>query len=301
MDERAPEQEALVRIRLDLAYDGTDFTGWAKQAGGLRTVQGVLEEALAVAVGRARGPAPRLVVAGRTDAGVHATGQVAHVDLGPAQLDALVRRRDGGADVGRIAERVSGMLAAAGGDVVVRGASLAPAGFDARFSATERRYRYRIADRVAARDPLQRGRTLWHSRALREELLAAAAAPLPGLHDFAAYCRPRPGATTIRTLTGFSWEREPDGVLVADVRADAFCHGMVRSLVGASLAVGAGRLPPERMGELLAADARSGEFAVAPAHGLTLVEVVYPSDAGLAGQAERARARRRSEDVSGML
>ena len=287
--------EPLVRVRLDLAYDGTAFAGWARQAGGLRTVQGVLEEALAVAAGRAPGPEPRLVVAGRTDAGVHATGQVAHVDLTEPQLGALVRRNPGADDVGRIAERLSGMLAA-DGDVVVREAVIAPAGFDARFSAVHRRYRYRIADTIAARDPLQRTRTLWHSRALELELLTAAAEPMTGLHDFAAYCRPRPGATTIRTLQSFSWERDAAGVLVADVQADAFCHGMVRSLVGASLAVGTARLPPERMGQLLAADGRTGEFATAAAHGLTLVEVAYPADGELAAQAERARARRESVD-----
>jgi tRNA pseudouridine38-40 synthase len=283
--------ERLLRVRLDLAYDGTAFAGWARQAGGLRTVQGVLEAALAVAAGRAPGPVPRLVVAGRTDAGVHATGQVAHVDLTESQVAALVRRNHGVEDVGRIAERLTGMLAAEG-DVVVRDAAIAPDGFDARFSAVHRRYRYRIADTVAARDPLQRIRTLWHPRALELELLKAAAEPMAGLHDFAAYCRPRAGATTIRTLQSFSWERDAAGVLVADVRADAFCHGMVRSLVGASLAVGTARLPPERMGQLLAADGRTGEFASAPAHGLTLVEVAYPQGAELAAQAERARARR---------
>jgi tRNA pseudouridine38-40 synthase len=289
----------LVRLRLDVAYDGTDFAGWARQAGGLRTVQGVLEGAIAVAVGRAPGPRPRLVVAGRTDAGVHATGQVAHVDLGEAQVSALARRHHGTEDVARIADRLTGMLAAAG-DVVVHAVTIAPPGFDARFSAVHRRYRYRIADSTAVRDPLQRKRTLWHSRALDLELLRAASGPLPGLHDFAAYCRPRPGATTIRTLQSFSWERGADGVLVADVRADAFCHGMVRSLVGASLAVGAGRLPPERMGQLLGSGGRSGEFAPAPAHGLTLVEVAYPPDPELAAQAERARARRQSVDHAEM-
>ncbi len=288
----------LVRLRLDLAYDGTRFAGWARQAGGLRTVQGVLEEALAIAIGRAAGPEPRLVVAGRTDAGVHATGQVAHVDLAEAQLEALTRRHGPGG-VGRVAERLSGMLAREG-DVVVHRATIAPLGFDARFSAVHRRYRYRVADRLSTRNPLDRARTLWHPRELDLELLRAAADPMPGLHDFAAYCRPRPGATTIRTLQSFTWEREADGVLVAELRADAFCHGMVRSLVGASLAVGSARLPPGRMRELLGADGRTGEFPAAPAHGLTLVEVAYPPDGDLAGQAERARARRGSEQVPRM-
>jgi tRNA pseudouridine38-40 synthase len=289
----------LVRLRLDLAYDGTDFAGWARQAGGVRTVQGALEEALAVAVGRAPGPVPRLVVAGRTDAGVHATGQVAHVDLSEAQLGALVRGHGGAGEAARVAERLTGMLAATG-DVVVHRATLAPPGFDARFSAVHRRYRYRIADTTRARDPLQRRRTLWYPRKLELELLRAAADPMPGLHDFAAYCRPRPGATTIRSLQAFDWDRDADGVLVAEVRADAFCHGMVRSLVGASLAVGTGRLPPARMRQLLDAEARTGEFATAPAHGLTLVEVAYPADAELAAQAERARARRGAEDTPPM-
>jgi tRNA pseudouridine38-40 synthase len=289
----------LVRLRLDLAYDGTDFVGWARQAGALRTVQGVLEDALTVAVGRAPGPPLRLVVAGRTDAGVHATGQVAHLDVSEPQLGALVRRHAAAGGVARVAERLTAMLAVPG-DVVVHRATVAPPGFDARFSAVHRRYRYRIADTTAARDPLERHRTLWHPRPLEVELLRAAADPMPGLHDFAAYCRPRPGATTIRSLQAFTWDRNADGVLVAEVRADAFCHGMVRSLVGASLAVGTGRLPPTRMRELLDAEARSGEFATAPAHGLTLVEVAYPADAELAAQAERARARRGAEDTAPM-
>ena len=283
--------EQPVRVRLDLAYDGTDFAGWARQTADRRTVQGVLEDALALAVTRAPGPPPRLVVAGRTDAGVHATGQVAHVHLTAEQFAAVTRRRTGSGEAGALAVRVTGMLAR-DGDVVVRGSSIAPPGFDARFSAVFRRYRYRIADGLAAQDPLQRRRTLALRQELDVELLRRAAAPLPGLHDFAAFCRPRPGATTIRTLLSLTWEREADGVLVADVRADAFCHGMVRSIVGASIAVGAGRLPPERMRELLNAAGRSGAFPAAPAHGLTLVEVGYPPDSELAAQAERARARR---------
>jgi tRNA pseudouridine38-40 synthase len=281
-----------LRVRLDLAYDGTGFAGWAKQAGGLRTVEGELEAALALATGRAEGPPPRLIVAGRTDAGVHATGQVAHVDVTAAQLDALTRRR-GGSEAGVVARRLSGLFAEAG-DLVVHRSVLAPAGFDARFSAIFRRYRYRIADRLEARDPLQRRRTMSYPRRLDDDRMRAAADGVVGLHDFAAYCRPRRGATTIRELQSITWTREDDGVLVAEVRADAFCHGMVRALVGASVAVGVGRIAPERMGALLGEPGRSGEFAVAPAHGLTLVEVGYPPDEILAEQAMRARAKRES-------
>jgi len=279
-----------VRVRLDLAYDGTDFAGWAAQPG-LRTVQGELERVLGVAVGRTEGAPPRLVVAGRTDAGVHASGQVAHVDLTPPQLAALTRRHGGEGDVATVAGRLTGLLNEAG-DVVVHTTAVAPAGFDARFSAVFRRYRYRIADRLPARDPLERRRTLWSPRPLDEARMRAAAAGVLGLHDFAAYCRPRPGATTIRELQAFEWNRDDRGVLVAEVRADAFCHSMVRALVGASMAVGVGRLEPHRMGALLADRERSNAFAVAPAAGLTLVEVGYPADDALAAQAAQARARR---------
>jgi tRNA pseudouridine38-40 synthase len=282
--------DGTVRVRLDVAYDGTRFAGWAVQPG-QRTVQGELERALAVAVGRAEGPPPRLVVAGRTDAGVHATGQVAHLDLTREQLDALTRRHAGSAEVDAVARRLTGLLNEAG-DAVVRRSSVAPPGFDARFSATFRRYRYRIADRLEARDPIDRHRTMSYPRTLDDERMRAAAAGVTGLNDFAAYCKPRPGATTIRELQLLDWRREEDGVLVAEVRADAFCHNMVRALVGAGIAVGIGRIAPERMAELLASPSRSNEFAVAPAYGLTLVEVGYPPDPELAAQAERARAKR---------
>jgi tRNA pseudouridine38-40 synthase len=282
--------EGTVRVRLDLAYDGTGFAGWAVQPG-LRTVQGELETALGVATGRAEGASPRLVVAGRTDAGVHAIGQVAHVDLTADQLAALIRGHGGTGKVEVVARRLTGLLGERG-DLVVHRASLAPQGFDARFSAVFRRYRYRIADRLATRDPLDRLRTLSYPRELDDVAMASAVAGLPGLHDFAAFCKPRPGATTIRTLQALTWRRDETGVLVAEVRADAFCHHMVRSLVGASIAVGIGRIAPERVGELLSSPVRANEFAVAPAHGLTLVEVGYPADRDLAAQAEQARATR---------
>jgi tRNA pseudouridine38-40 synthase len=282
--------DGTVRVRLDLAYEGTGFSGWAAQPG-LRTVQGELEAALAVATGRAEGDPPRLVVAGRTDAGVHATGQVAHVDLTGPQLEALTRRHQPGQDVASVALRLTGLLARTG-EVAVHRATIAPPGFDARFSATFRRYRYRIADRPSARDPLERRRTLHHPQALDDDRIRAAGVGMIGLHDFGAYCRPRPGATTIRELQSLEWRRDEAGVLIAEVRADAFCHSMVRALVGASIAVGSGRLAPDRMAALLEEPVRSNEFAVAPALGLTLVEVGYPPDEALADQAQKARAKR---------
>ncbi|PZQ90507.1 MAG: tRNA pseudouridine(38-40) synthase TruA [Leifsonia xyli] len=286
--------EATTRVRLDLAYDGTDFTGWAKQPG-LRTVQGVLEEALATLFGRSGAEPPRLTVAGRTDVGVHAIGQVAHLELDATQLAGLDRRPRGrgagAAGAESLARRINGIVGQAA-DVQVLRASRAPAGFDARFSAVWRRYEYRIADAAALRDPRTRAFTLWHPAALDARAMDAAARSLLGLHDFAAYCRPREGATTIRTLQEFGWRRDPDGVLVAEVRADAFCHSMVRSLVGACVAAGEGRLSPDRAAGIRDEAQRTSEFIVLPARGLTLMEVGYPPDAELAARAEQTRAKR---------
>jgi tRNA pseudouridine38-40 synthase len=285
-----------VRVRLDLSYDGSGFSGWAVQPG-RRTVQGVLEEALARVL---RVPVA-LTVAGRTDAGVHATGQVAHADL-PAETwaalgDAAPERPAGAAgsaaDAGSAGrERVRRLAGVLPPDLRVWTVEAAPAGFDARFSALWRRYAYRVTDAPAGAAPLRRYDTLAWPRPLDHDALAAASAGLLGEHDFAAYCRRREGATTIRTLLQLDWAREPDGVLVATVRADAFCQSMVRSLVGALLAVGDGRRPPSWPAALLAATARSGEVAVAPAGGLTLAEVAYPPDAELAARAEATRHRR---------
>lgn len=286
-----------VRVRLDLAYDGTGFSGWARQPR-LRTVQGELEAALATIFRRAGGDPPLLTVAGRTDVGVHATGQVAHVDLRPDQFALLDRAHRPGGPRGleALRRRLNG-IAGAERDVHVASARVAPPGFDARFSAVWRRYEYRIADASAARDPRRRAFELWHPTPLDVEAMDGAARSLLGLHDFAAYCRPREGATTIRTLQEFAWRRDPDGVLVAEVRADAFCHSMVRALVGACLAVGDGRLGADRPVLLRDERERTSAFAVVPSRGLTLVEVGYPPDGQLAARAEQTRARR--PDIAG--
>jgi tRNA pseudouridine38-40 synthase len=288
----------LIRLRLDIAYDGTEFQGWARQPR-LRTVQGELETALATVFSRF-GPGPTLTVAGRTDAGVHALGQVAHVDLTHQQLASLANsHRTKGqkpesspeARAMRLAKRLNG-IAGLSSDLYVTRTSLAPPGFDARFSATWRRYRYRVADQGAPRDPLTRNQTLWYPADLDVDAMNIAARGLVGLHDFAAYCKPREGATTIRTLQHFGWEREPSGLLVASLQADAFCHSMVRALAGASVAVGQGKLPASRAVELLRAKQRTAEFKVLPAKGLILMEVGYPDDAELATRAAQTRARR---------
>ncbi len=348
-----------VRLRLDLGYDGTEFSGWARQPA-RRTVQGELEGALGRVL-RAD-PAPSLTVAGRTDAGVHARGQVAHVDVAVETLaafeaerhrrrrrapvredlheavgqtrgeaigvapeaveqalspeavgqarEALEGTRVGAIGAGReespeavtqepgrtfaegwqpegdewlsaILRRLSGVLPP---DVRVHAVSVAPAGFDARFSALSRRYAYRVCDAPGGVDPLRRREVLWHNRPLDVDSLNAASARLVGEHDFAAFCRKREGATTIRELQRLDWVRGDDGVIVAAVVADAFCHSMVRALVGSLLAVGEGRRPVEWPAHVLANAVRDSGVHVAPAHGLTLEEVRYPD-----GEAELVR------------
>lgn len=299
-DETAAQAEhtPLIRLRLDISYDGTGFQGWAKQPG-LRTVQGELENALATVFSRF-GKGPVLTVAGRTDAGVHAVDQVAHVDLSSEQFASLKSSHQGRgrkpdaspeANAARLGRRLNG-IAGLSSDLYVSRSSLAPPGFDARFSATWRRYRYRIADKLAPRDPLVRNQTLWYPAELDVEAMNVTARGLLGLHDFAAYCKPREGATTIRTLQYFSWERDETGVLIAQLQADAFCHSMVRALTGASVAVGEGKLRASRAVELLLAKERTAEFKVLPAKGLALIEVGYPDDAEVGRRAEQTRARR---------
>ncbi len=292
----------MPRIRLDLAYDGTFFSGWAAQPG-LRTVEGVLTSALVTVL---REPV-RLTVAGRTDAGVHAAAQVVHFDASTEAWAALPGRSDRLPEAALLT-RLAGVLAReaqtslprtprGAGDVVVTGARSVPQAFDARFGALSRRYTYRIADAAAPRDPARRATVLWLPDRLDVRAMEASAEPLLGEHDFLSYCKPRQGATTIRTLRTLTWRRAaggPDaGLVVLTVVADAFCHSMVRSLVGAGLAVGQGRKPVTWPGELLAARTRDGAAPVAPPHGLTLEEIVYPADDELAAQAERARTTRR--------
>ncbi len=269
----------MARLRLDVAYDGTDFSGWAVQPG-RRTVAGVLTEALDRLLGA--GTATGLTVAGRTDAGVHATGQVCHVDLPEAAElpGALVRR----------------LAAVAPADVRVLAVQPVPDTFDARFSALSRRYTYRVTDAPYGADPLRRHDTLGWPRPLDLATLNAAATQLLGEHDFAAYCRRKEYATTVRAVQRLDWLREENGVLVATVQADAFCQSMVRSLVGALLVVGDGRRPVPWPAGLLARTGRASEVCVAPPHGLTLVAVEYPTDP----QEYRRRAeltRRRRDGV----
>lgn len=280
----------LVRVRLDLAYDGTDFAGWAAQPG-QRTVEGTLSAALTVLLRLEQGA--RLVVAGRTDAGVHARGQVCHVDVPDAAWQALPGRRNGRQDgltpAEALARRLARVLPA---DVRVHGVRVAAPGFDARFSAVHRRYAYRVCDDPVGVPPLRRRDVLGSRRALDADLMDTAAQQLIGLHDFAAFCKRREGATTVRTLLSYRWTRQEPHLLIADVLADAFCHSMVRALVGALLPVGDGRRDAQWPARVLAGRVRDPALTVVPAHGLVLEEVGYPPDAELAARAEQARARR---------
>jgi tRNA pseudouridine38-40 synthase len=272
----SPAAPAELRLRARIAYDGTDFSGWARQPG-LRTVAQVLEEALTTAL---HAPTPvHTVCAGRTDAGVHARDQHVHADV-----DAGVWQRACGGDPRRVRRRVNGLL-----PDDLRMLELRPAepGFDARFSVVHRRYTYRISDLTEV-DPLLRASVVGWPRPLDLDAMNDAAATLVGRHDFAAFCRHRPGSTTVRTLVELSWRRD-DATRLAEltVVADAFCHSMVRSLVGVLLPVGEGRREVSWPGQVLMQGERRGDVTVAPARGLVLAEVTYADD--LAAQARRSR------------
>jgi tRNA pseudouridine38-40 synthase len=264
----------LVRLRLAVSYDGRGLHGWARQPG-QRTVQGDLEQALSTVLRTD----VDLTVAGRTDAGVHAVGQVAHCDLPRALWEEQEHR---------LVRRLRGVLPP---DIGVPTVTEASPDFDARFSALARHYVYRLTDHPSGPPPLRRADTVGWPRALDADAMALASGLLLGEQDFAAFCRRREGATTIRTLLALDVARDGDLITVS-ASADAFCHSMVRSLVGALLAVGEGRRVPEWPGSLLSRTERAPDVPVAPAHGLTLMRVDYPPDGELAARASVTRARR---------
>lgn len=273
----------MMRWRLDLAYDGTDFRGWATQPGH-RTVQEVLEFHI-TRVLRLSVPA-RLVVAGRTDASVHARGQVCHVDVPFTSGDGNPTAAELHRLLGRVLPR----------DVVVTSVREAPEGFDARFSAIWRRYCYRVIDSEHIPDPLLRRHIVALRHSVDVDVLNAAAPSLMGLRDFAAFCKPREGATTIRDLSELSATQRSDGVIEIHLLADAFCRSMVRSVVGALIAVGGGRRDRDWLDSVAAHPQRHHQILVMPGHGLTLEEVGYPTDDGLAARAALARSKRSLED-----
>lgn len=273
----------MIRLKIHFAYDGTEFAGWAAQPG-LRTVESELTNAL-VTVLRVDGL--RLTTAGRTDAGVHARGAVGHVDV-PREAWDVVPGRSERTPAEALVTRLRGVLPP---DIVVRRVEPASEGFDARFAALSRRYVYRLSDAPGGPEPLRRRDVVWSRRPLDVEAMNAAAHGLLGLHDFAAFCKRREGATTIRTLLGYEWVRVEDRI-EGTVVADAFCHSMVRALVGAVVPVGEGRRHVTWPTEVLDAGRRESAVTVMPAHGLTLEEVTYPDPAEMAARVEEARHAR---------
>ncbi|HAT1548852.1 tRNA pseudouridine(38,39,40) synthase TruA [Corynebacterium sp. HMSC06C06] len=279
-----------VRLRLDLAYDGTDFHGWARQKGDLRTVQGILEDNLSMILRHD----VELTVAGRTDAGVHSAGQVAHFDVPSEALDQ--RSIDG--DPAKLVRRLAKLLPE---DVRVHACTAAPEGFDARFSALQRHYVYRITTHPRGALPTRARDTAQWPKPVDIDAMQEAATTLVGLHDFAAFCKTKPHATTIRDLHSFEWvdvstPTEPQ-LYEARVCADAFCWSMVRSLVGCCLRVGEGARDVDFAAAMLAESQRSSQIPLAPAKGLSLVRVDYPADEELAARAAVTRDRRAADDV----
>ncbi len=267
------------RLRIDLGYLGTNFSGWASQPE-RRTVQACLEEAVASALGY-RPEAVKTVVAGRTDSGVHALRQVCHLDL-PESFDEQ--------NLEGLRQRVQVELAT--DEIVLHEIQFAPAGFDARFSALSRHYEYRIDDSSSISNPLRSAFTHRVPHALDESEMNFLGEQLLGLHDWASFCRAKPEASTIRKLMDFSWSRDHLGSLSASVVGDAFCHSMVRSMVGAAVAVGRFRLSVSDVLVIRDAKKRSSSWTTMPANGLTLLTVNYPEIDQLQNQAIKSRARR---------
>jgi len=279
-------ESGFLRVRIDLAYDGTNFSGWSKQPD-RRTVQSELESALQKLT---RVPV-ETIVAGRTDAGVHATGQVVHVDIpdmesGPYAKNAQWNIADLPYRLNRILDE----------DIRVLDVSIAPVGFHARFSALRRHYEYKILDSNRSILPLRRFDIAPWYRPLNVDLMNQSSALLLGEHDFAAFCKYRPGGTTIRTLETFEWRRSEEGLLVAKIVADAFCYSMVRNLVGAVVCVADGRFETSWIRNVLDNRQRISDSLVFPSRGLTLVQVDYPSDDQLLARIETTLRRRGEED-----
>ena len=265
------------RLRIDLAYDGTNFSGWAIQPD-RRTVQEVVETALSTVAQSAA----QTIVAGRTDAGVHATGQVIHVDLPDTVFSDDFSYGDLRYKLNRILDE----------DVRVMEISDAPEGFHARFSALRRIYTYKILDANEVIPPLSRYDVAPWYRPLDADLMNKASARVLGHHDFAAFCKFKEGGTTLRTLEKYQWHRDETGLLVAEVVADAFCYSMVRNLVGAVVCVADGRKDPSWMAELLANKERVSDSLVFPARGLSLTRVDYPSEQEMVDRAKLTIGKR---------
>jgi tRNA pseudouridine38-40 synthase len=278
--------DGLTRFRIDLSYDGTDFAGWAKQPK-LRTVQGEVISVMNKIFGESDTDFG-LRVAGRTDAGVHAEHQVVHVDLSQAQLKRLGRNKD-------IRLKMNSLLDP---DVRIINVTEVPAAFHARYAATHRRYRYTIADATSGWNPLRARYNLWLKFPLDLEAMQAASKEFLGLHDFAAFSKPKPKATTIRELRLITVSRNKalGNVIEIELLADAFAHNMVRSIVGALIKVGAGRATPKDVAKALKSRSRAHPFKVVTPEGLSLIEVGYPAEKDYASQVQITQHTRSLDD-----
>lgn len=241
-------------FRLDIGYDGSDFHGYARNPG-VRTIQGELESALSKIVGHE----VKTSVAGRTDAGVHARGQVVSFVVGTDL------------DLERVERSLRSML---GPEIATESLTIVDDQFSARYSARARHYRYSVDDTPVA-DPLLR-KAVWHVEGpLDVAAMNRAAAAFVGPHDFASLCRAQEGRTTERTVFDASWTRT-DGLVVFEVVASAFCHQMVRSMVALCVDVGRGRLDADEVPAIIAAlDRNAAGRGAAPPHGLVLISVDY--------------------------
>jgi tRNA pseudouridine38-40 synthase len=286
MNKPAGDSGGLVRFRVDLAYDGTDFAGWAKQPG-LRTVEGDLVKMFEKVFGKSKTDFD-MRVAGRTDSGVHAKHQVCHLDIPQKRLSRIGRDPLN-------AFRLNTLIA---DDLIILDIHQITSDFDARFSALGRRYRYTIVDPEFKKDPMLVRYALTHKRVLDVDLMNLAAKELIGLKDFAAFCKPRAGASTIRNLTTFEVSRDPGGLITIDIHADAFCHNMIRSLVGSIMAVADGRLSIQDLIHVQKSGKRANKFKTIDAKGLSLESIDYPDPADYAKQANLNRVMRESSDNS---
>lgn len=298
-----PLYEPRVRVRLDFAYDGGPFAGWAKQPG-LITVQGVLEEALALIFRRP----VYTTVAGRTDAGVHALHQVVHFDIAKDAWERLPGRSQE-APASALRRKLRGALSRALADaesalgipsrlqgymqraITVSNCQEVPVDFDARFSALERSYRYLLEDGQEEKgsSPLNR-QIAWHINPVLDiDLMNRAAQNLLGLNDFLSFCKPREGSTTIRELRELRFERRADGLIEASIRADAFCHNMVRTLSASLVMVGEGKKDEAWLISRIEAPVRDSQVRLAAPRGLALASITYPEASGYAVQSEKAR------------
>jgi len=249
-------ESGFSRLRIDLTYDGSDLSGWAKQPG-LRTVQEEVETALST-ITRSKAAT---IVAGRTDAGVHAKHQVFHVDL-PADID-----------IENLAFRLNQILKS---DIRILSAMKAPEYFHARFGATSRRYQYKIIDGGQVTAPLDRYDSAEWFRSLDIDLMNQACQLILGEHDFFTFCKHRQGMSTVKNLMKFDWHRDEKGVVIGVIEANSFGYNMVRNLVGAAVCVGEGRFEPSWLRKILDEKVRVSDSYVFPAKGLTLLSIQYP-------------------------